>query len=152
MNNGNIMDAYRVGVYSGLIKGRRPFALALIDGGEKYTDLCGKIEFFTTPLGVLVRVRIYGLPSKRHGVPSVYNLCVSGEDILCGSGCGNQKRRMCAIMPVVYEMNGSAECEMLTGRLLPSELSGKRIALYDRINGCPKKFSSSIANGKITSL
>ena len=55
-------------------------------------------------------------------------------------------------MPVVYEKNGSAECEMLTGKLLPSELIGKRISLYDRINGCPENIADSIANGKIAPI
>ena len=137
-------------VYAFLYKNRTPFARAALFGENEGSEcVCGSIEFFSTPLGILVHAELCGLPSRKK--TGVYHFCVReiGKSE-CASTC--QRRSLCALMPVAYEKDGKAECTVLTRRILPSDLVGKRISVYERRRGCPKDEALAIAIGNIECL
>ncbi len=138
-------------IYAFLYKERTPFARAKLCGSEKTSSIRGSVEFFTTPLGVLVHAELCGLPKRRK--TGVYNFCVrSGEQTECIRASVGDKRSFCAVMPVAYEKDGCADCSVVTRKIVPSDLVGKRIAVYERRLGCPKDESSAVAVGNIAYL
>ena len=135
-------------VYAFLYKNRTPFAKASLLG-EAESDgerVCGSIEFFATPLGILVHAELCGLPKRVK--TGVYHFCVREADKAACSGKCN-RRSLCGIMPVAYEKDGRADCTVLTRRISPSDLEGKRIAVYERRRGCPSDEQLAVAVGNV---
>ena len=135
-------------VYAFLYKNRTPFAKATLIGTQKGNNesAYGIVEFFSTPLGILVHAELCALPKQRK--MGVYNFCVRDiEKSECGGNCN--KRSLCRLMPIAYEKDGKADCSILTRRISPSDLIGKRISVYERRRGCPKEASLAIVSGDI---
>ena len=135
-------------VYTFLYKDRTPFAKAELIGKDKANEVCGCVEFFTTPLGVLVHAKLCGLPKRRKA--GVYNFCVcASERNECIYSNEDDKRSICTVMPVAYEREGCADCSSVTRRISPSDLVCKKIVGYERRLGCPKDEVCAIASGNI---
>lgn len=135
-------------VYAFLYKDRTPFAKAELIGTDKTEGVSGCVEFFTTPLGVLIHAKLCGLPERRKS--GVYNFCVrasAGNECIYSSI--GDKRSLCTVMPVAYERGGCADSSSVTRRIAPSDLVSKRIVVYERRLGCPKDELCAIATGNI---
>ena len=135
-------------IYAFLYKDRTPFAKAELVGTDKSAEVWGCVEFFTTPLGVLIHARLSGLPKRRK--TGVYNFCVrasAGNECICSSI--GDKRSLCTVMPVVYERGGRVDSSSVTRRIAPSDLVSKKIVVYERRFGCPKDELCAIASGNI---
>ena len=135
-------------VYAFLYKDRTPFARAELVGADKESEACGCVEFFTTPLGVLIHAKLCGLPKRRK--TGIYNFCVRAcERNECIYSTEGDKRSLCTVMPVAYEKEGCADCSSVTRRITPSDLVFKKIVVYERRLGCPKDEFCAIASGNI---
>ena len=139
------------GAYASLRNGRRPFAFAELIGGIFSYNTNGRIEFFMTPLGMLVYAKFGGLPkSICREKQAVYNFCIRGENGYCEKAGLHTKCSPCFMMPSVYEKDGYAECGALTRRIRECDLLGKTVILYDKKGGCPCNACESIAYGRIS--
>lgn len=137
-------------VYAFLYKDRTPFASASLCGEGENGSVRGCVSFYDTPLGVLVRAELCGLTKKGLGKRKAYNFCVRDEgQTACQCASRGDKRSLCAVMPTAYEKEGRAVCATVTRRIKPTELVGKRIAVYEKRNGCPSKSGSAVAVGGV---
>lgn len=137
-------------VYAFLYKERTPFAKACLFGSDEKRNSCGSVSFYTTPLGVLIRAELTGLPKSPFKKKKAYSFCIrDAKQSSCQCADLGVKRYLCVSMPTAYEKNGMAECVMVTRRLAPSELVEKSVFVYERACGCPKKPSDAVAFGEI---
>lgn len=136
-----------------LCRGRRPFASAEIVGGEEFPQINGRVDFYLTPLGVLICADINGLPIREESSQRAvaYNFCINGDSAQKCNHCRNTKAS-CRVMPTVYEKNGSAWCSVLTKKISPSDIMGKTIAVHERSAECLSEnfVPNGIAYGNIT--
>jgi hypothetical protein len=137
-------------IYAFLYKERTPFAMASLLGNGENVGVRGSVSFYETPLGVLVRAELCGLSKRAFGKRRAYNFCVRDEkQSECRCASLGDKRSLCAIMPTAYEKEGRADCAIVTRRIKPSELVGKKIVVYEKRNGCPKDIESAVAFGGV---
>ena len=137
------------GVYSELCRGRRPFAVAELHGGARCPSVQGRVSFYATPAGVLVSAKLSGLPGRAGSGQgaAVFGVCLeSEEEVTCG-GCP----RLCTVLPPLYERNGCAWYTVVTGRLAPSDLTGRRVILRERTARCAEGCGREIAAGRAVS-
>ncbi len=125
-------------LHSSLCQGRTPFAVAELHGKEKYSSIRGRVDFYSTPAGVLVSAKISGLPSKTgtHCKSAVYGLCLEeyGEHERKNEK-KHIKKSLSSVMPPLYERDGKAWCSVVTGKLLPSELCKKSVRIWEGTMG-----------------
>ena len=114
-------------------RGRRPFARARLEGKEQGGGVSGNVSFYYTPLGMLVCVAIGGLKKDR----GVYTLSLSSCD-------GGRRTDMRCAVPPLYARGGYAWCSVLTGKLLPSEVS-ECTALIKELGG----HTNTVASGRV---
>ena len=136
-------------VYAFLYKDRAPFASARLCGEGENAGVCGGVSFYETPLGVLVRAELCGLKKQVLRKKRAYNFCVRDERTKeCLS---KDNRSLCTAMPTAYEKDGCFECVLVTRRISPSDLVGKKVVVYECSRGCPKSISDAVAYGRIES-
>jgi hypothetical protein len=115
-------------------RGRRPFARALLKGTEENLGASGTVSFYYTPLGMLVCVTLRDLNRER----GVYTLTLSETD-------GEERNVRCAVPPL-YARDGCAWCSALTGKLLPSEVSGRTVVIREL-----GAYAETVAVGRVQS-
>lgn len=149
------------GAHEVLCKGRLPFANANLTGEDGFPSVCGSVEFYSTPMGVLICAQVRGLPcdTVQGKKPKAYGICLGNstsserrEQAFCtGHLYLGKHRAPCTAMPTLYEKNGSLWCSVMTGRITPADLAGKMIRVHESTGSCPMIDHSlrQIARGEI---
>ena len=120
-----------------LCLGRTPLATAMLKGTVEGAPIEGRVDCYGTPAGVRISVTVGGLPKGMNNGFSVYRLCVEKEE----------GHFLCAVIPPLYEKNGTAWCSVITRKLVPSELIGKRLSVRVWRSGCDCREGRSLAEG-----
>ena len=118
---------------------RCPAAEAIVRGGEKYPNLCGKVRFFNTCDGTIVETEFFGLP--RDGFFALH--------IHEGNDCGGTAEEPFAVagkhlnltssehpfhtgdLPPVLGCNGYSWSAVFTGRFRPSQVRGRVVIIHE---------------------
>lgn len=124
--------------------GRGATAAALIKGSEKYCEINGRVLFYRTRDGVIVRAEINGLPAGDKCCDSP----IFAFHIHCGSMCtgnmndpfadadGHYNPNNClhpqhaGDMPPLFGVNGKAFSIFLTNRFCVQDIIGKTIIIH----------------------
>ncbi len=123
--------------YESLIRDRFPCAISkiFIQGEEHHI---GKIEFFSTPAGTVMRAGISSIP---HSGEKYEPLFLE----ICDKDTESCEERMYKIrskkLPPIFVKNGKGDVTFLTSRLSAADLIGRRLLL--------KKNGEKIASGNI---
>lgn len=125
---------------------RRADAVAYIKGSEKYKNIFGKVLFYSTTSGVLVRAEITGLPKGN----DVCNNPIFAFHIHNGTECsgnsedafananGHYNPNNCphpyhsGDLPPLFTVKGKAFLCFLTDRFTVSEIIGKAIIIHNK--------------------
>ena len=137
------------GLYDHVCWGRRPFAVAELRGNDGYPSVRGRVWFYATPAGVLISADLSGLPDtaeQNERMGAAFRVCLESEK---GRSCHTP--RLCSLIPPLYGRNGSAWCEVVTGKLSPSDLNDCRVILRTRAERCAQACGSAIATGRVVS-
>lgn len=124
---------------------RRPKAMAVVRGGEKYPGICGRVVFYSTDSAVIVRAEIVGLPKGNEACDhSVYafhihegTMCGDGDDAFAATGghfnpAGCPHPYHAGDLPPLFAANGKALLAFLTDRLTVPEILGRAVIIHDR--------------------
>jgi len=135
----------RGGAYSNLLCGRRPFAKADIKGSAQYPSIVGTVEFFSTPMGVVVSAEVSGLPydSEAKCTPQIYGFhihnagrCTGTPDEPFSDAGGHFNPEDCphpahaGDMPNLFGNRGYAWSAFLTDRLSPEDIMGRAVIIH----------------------
>ena len=123
---------------------RRADAVAFINGSEDYRDIHGRVLFFTTDCGVIVRAEVLGLPLGNKPCENpifAFHIqdggkCEGNEtDAFADAGmhynpynCPHPNHA--GDLPALFGANGKAFCVFLTDRFSVSEILGKAIIIH----------------------
>lgn len=123
---------------------RRPSAVALVTGSDKYPDIYGRVYFYTLPVGVVVRAEIRGLPIKTGACKESF----LGFHIHAGSECSGNATDTFANtlahynpedcmhpyhagdLPPLFSANGRALSVFLTDKFTVNEILGKTVIIH----------------------
>lgn len=133
------------GVYSGLLCGRRPFAMARIFGSGDYPDVKGEVYFFATPAGVVVSAEVSGLPydAEKKCRAEIYGFhihnagkCTGTAEAPFSDAGAHFDKNDCphpahsGDLPPLFGNRGYAWCAFLTDRLSPEDLMGRSVIIH----------------------
>ncbi|MBO5845744.1 MAG: superoxide dismutase family protein [Clostridia bacterium] len=131
--------------YSSLLSGRRPFARAELRGSAEYKDIAGTVDFFATPLGIVVSTQVSGLPYDREEPcsPQIYGFHIHNAGRCTGSAespfedaGAHFDKRGCAHpshsgdLPPLFGNRGYAWSAVLTDRLSPEDVMGRSVIVH----------------------
>ena len=137
--------ASKAGTYSKLLSGRSPFARAEVAGSSRYPEIKGKVEFFSTPVGVVVCTEISGLPYGKETPPHsqiygmhIHNMgkCTGADDEPfsdAGShfdNTGGEHPYHSGDLPSLFGNDGYAWGAVLTNRFLPEDVMGRSVIIH----------------------
>ena len=138
-------SAQNAGVYSRLLGGRRPFARAALSGSALYPQVRGSVEFYATPIGVVVCTEISGLPYEA-GMPcssQIYGMhihntgtCTGGVDEPFSDAGAHFDKGMCehpyhaGDLPTLFGNEGYAWSAVLTNRFSPEDIMGRSVIVH----------------------
>ena len=123
---------------------RKPDAAAEMKGGSKYPDISGEVYFYQKKDGVLVSVKIYGLPNEAGKCKNR----VFGFHIHSGNSCSGNKDDEFADalshynpddcrhpehagdLPPLFGNDGNAEMSFMTNRFNIQEIIGKTVIIH----------------------
>ena len=144
------------GAYEILCRGRVPFAKVEMRGNESHPSVFGTVDFYSTPVGVLVHAHVCGLPCKEKSQnrARAYRFCLYGQKEACASReefvIPTKDHLLCNVLPTVYEKDGTLWCSVLTGRILPVDLFGKVMSIYESGNSPTSRESvGEVASGMV---
>lgn len=131
------------GAYGFLCRGRSPFAIARLCGEENDSEVRGEVSFYSTPVGVLIHAHVSGLEegAETGQTQNTYGLCLCDniqEPCYARKKDGSGQRGngyysgICSAMPALYEKSGQAWCSVLTGKISPADLSGRKLTVHMR--------------------
>lgn len=148
----------------------RPQAETVIRGSKDYPDIRGKVSFYNTRGGVLVRAEITGLPKGYTDCDSPIfafhihsgNACAGNSTDLFADAKGHYNPYDCmhpyhaGDLPPLFSANGNAVLEVLTDRFTIPQIIGKTVIIHDHIDDFTTQPSGGagqkIACGVIKSL
>ena len=124
----------------------RPQAVAHMRGSDAYPDICGTVQLFQTPCGVLVRAEICGLPHENGPCSGrvfgfhIHEGCSCAGDMsdpFSGAmahynPCGCEHPQHAGDLPPLFENCGCAFSVVLTNRFRVSEVIGKTVIIHAR--------------------
>ena len=131
--------------YSKLLDGRRPFAHADISGSFAYPKINGGVDFFSTPLGVVVCTEVSGLPydkEVRAGAQiyaqHIHNAgkCTGGADTPFSEAgehfdkSGYPHPYHSGDLPSLFGNRGYAWSAVLTNRFSPEDIIGRSVIIH----------------------
>ncbi len=132
--------------YSMIIGDRSAFAYSELYLTEESNKHCGKAEFFSTPVGVVISLEVSGLPDNENknncGKYKIYEMRISKDYF--AYRC-EEKRSI----PPIFSKDGFAWSTYLSDKITPREIIGKEISLMCVKKG--KKKAENIACGIIKS-
>ena len=164
-------SASNKGAYSKLLSGRAPFARAELSGSVKYPKIRGTVEFFATPMGVVVCTDVSGLPydedtprrSQIYGM-HIHNTgkCTgTGEEPFSDAGphfdmSGGEHPYHSGDLPPLFGNDGYAWGSVLTNRFSPEDIMGRAVIIHrdadDMISQPAGASGERIACGIITRI
>lgn len=133
------------GAYSRLLLGRHPFARAELSGSLAYADIRGTVEFFSTPLGVVVCTEVSGLPYDKDACTAsqIYGMhihntgkCTGGEGAPFSDAgehfdtSGLPHPYHSGDLPTLFGNNGYAWGAVLTNRFTPEDIIGRAVIIH----------------------
>ena len=133
------------GVYSKLLSGRSPFAKAELSGSMKYPKIKGMVEFFSTPMGVVVCTDVSGLPYDKDtpGSSQIYGMHIhntgkctgSTEEPFSDAGAhfdksGSEHPYHSGDLPPLFGNDGYAWGAVLTNRFAPEDIMGRSVIIH----------------------
>ena len=132
------------GAYAGLICGRVPFAKADIKGSAEYPAINGIVNFFSTPVGIVVNAEIFNLPyNKENGRSQIYGFHIhnigrctgSGDEPFSDAGShfdnrGSEHPYHSGDLPPLFGNGGYAWSATLTDRFAPEDILGRSIIIH----------------------
>ena len=148
--------ASRGGAYAKLLSGRYPFAAAKLKGASKYPNIEGSIEFFSTPVGVVVCTEVSGLvPDNETRASRIYGVYIHNTGKCTGESEGSPSERAeysyaLGELPSLFANNGYAWGAVLTGRFTPEDIMGRVVVLRGYADA--DAFGESVACGHITRI
>ena len=130
--------------YATLIRDRRPSAMARIIGSPAHASLRGEVEFYVTPLGILVSAEVRGLPHRVAGRPHVFGFHIH-EGGLCSGDAGDPFANAgghynptrvphpwhAGDLPPLFGNDGYAWMAVLTNRFRLSDILGRTVIVHD---------------------
>ena len=146
---------------------RKSDAAAEIKGSEDYPEVVGKVWFYQTEWGVLVKTEVWGLPKSgcgcRDGVFGYHihsgGECSGNKEDAFADAKGHYSSNNCAHpyhsgdMPPLFGNNGYAFSVFLSGRFRVCEVTGRTVIIHlhpDDFHSQPSGDSGAkIACGKI---
>ena len=135
----------RGGAYIGLIGGRRPFARAEISGSIEYPSIKGGVDFYATPVGIVVCAEVSGLPYEpdKKCASQIYGLhihnvgrCTGSSDDPFGDAGEHFDKSGCAHpndsgdLPPLFGNHGYAWCAVLTDRFSSEDVIGRSVIVH----------------------
>ena len=128
-----------------MLQRNRPFAKAVVRGGESCPQICGEVLFFRSGDAVKVRADISGLPdscSGFHGFHIHEGDSCSGKDFSETGGHFDPDDKQHPMhpgdMPPLFGNNGRAVSIFLTNRFTVDDVIGKAIIIH----GSPDDFTT----------
>ena len=134
---------------------KKPHAFATVKGSLDYPDIRGKVEFYQTKKGVIVRAEISGLPVAQEGCREpIFAFHIHGGSRCSGTlddpfrdtgshynpdGCPHPYHA--GDMPPLFGNNSYAFLSFLTNRFTAKELVGKTVLIHSS----PDDFTSQPA-------
>ncbi len=123
---------------------KRPYAFARMKGSDDYPQIDGSVYFYKAESGVLVSVRLRGLPKKDTVCQSpIFAIhihsggsCTGNSDDPFADALTHYNPDDCAHpyhagdLPPVFGVNGLGFYAVLTDRFSPEEIIGKTIILH----------------------
>lgn len=131
--------------YSSLLSGRRPFARAELKGSSEYPAIVGTVDFFATPLGVVVSTQVSGLPydSEAPCAPQIYGFHIhnagkctgTAQEPFSDAGAHYDKRGCThpshsGDLPPLFGNQGYAWGAVLTDRFFPEDIMGRSVIVH----------------------
>lgn len=131
--------------YSSLLSGRRPFAHADLRGSSEHPNIKGTVDFFATPLGVVVSTQVSGLPYDKDDpcAPQIYGFHIHNAGKCTGSaeapfedagahfdkhGCAHPAHS--GDLPPLFGNQGYAWSAVLTDRFFPEDVMGRSVIVH----------------------
>lgn len=135
----------KTGSYSSLLRGRRPFARAELRGSAEYPTINGTVEFYSTPMGVVVSAEVRDLPYDKDSPcsPQIYGFHIHNAGKCTGtveepfseagshfskSNCPHPSHS--GDLPPLFGNQGYAWCAFLTGRFSPEDIMGRSVIVH----------------------
>ncbi|NLT64781.1 MAG: superoxide dismutase family protein [Clostridiales bacterium] len=126
------------------IRCRRPDAVAIVSGSDKYPDLHGLISFCQTDMGVIVTSEVWGLPDPEENcVKPVFAMHIhsgtsctgNAEDPFADAGQhynpgGCEHPSHAGDLPPLFSNNGMAWSSVLTNRFTVQSVLGKTVIIH----------------------
>lgn len=123
---------------------RHPYAVALLQGSERYPNIHGQVMFYNASGGVIVRAEVVGLPTatEQCKVPIFAfhihsgDSCTGNEYDLFSDADGHYNPESCphpyhaGDLPPLFGVNGNAFTVFLTDRFTVSEIIGRTVILH----------------------
>ena len=127
------------------MKIKHPAAHARLTGSKDAAGLTGVVKFYQQPGGIIVEVRVHGLPENQAGMYGFHihegNAC-SGTDFSATGGHFNPKYlphpRHAGDLPSLLSCNGKAYMQVLTDRFSIRDILGRTVVIH----GMPDDFRS----------
>lgn len=121
-------------------------AVAVINGSEKYPDIRGRVLFYPTNKGIMVRAEISGLPKSEKPCKSpifafhIHNgtSCTGNLKDPFADADGHYNPKNCphpyhaGDLPPLFSANGRAVLWVLTDRFIIPEIIGKAVVIHLR--------------------
>lgn len=131
------------GIISSIIRDRSPSAYAKISGSNEHKNLNGTVNFYVTPIGVVVSAEINGLPHGAGSGPQIFGFhihegysCTGTEtDPFSAAGAHFSKVQAkhpfhSGDLPPLFGNNGYAWYAVLTDRFSISDIIGRTVIVH----------------------
>lgn len=142
-----------------------PYAIAIINGSEKYNNVKGRVNLYNIKNGTLFKIEIEGLPSESKNNFFGFHIhegaeCKTQENILDFEVAGehfnpeNDKHpNHIGDLPMIYSNNGYSYMQFYTNRFTPNIVVGRTLIIHkemdDLITDPAGNSGERIACGKI---
>ena len=119
--------------------GTHPKAIARVQGGKDYPQICGNVRFFQHRDGLIVEAEIWGLPRTKTGFFAFHihegGSC-TGEDFSDTGGHynpdGTPHPDHRGDLPPLFSNQGKAYMKVFTDRLCIGEVMGKTVIIHSQ--------------------
>lgn len=111
-----------IGRYGNLLCGRQPFSRADLSGAEKSDGVSGRVEFFSTPAGIVISSEVFDLPYSHSGriCRQRYDMRIEGLDF----------ESRCERLPSLFGNCGYAWGVTVTDAFSTEEIIGRSFSIY----------------------
>ena len=131
------------GVLSSIIRDRSPSAYAQINGSEEYRDINGTVNFYVTPIGVIVSAEVNGLPHGAGSGSQIFGFhihegfsCMGSENEPFSHAGGHYSKVSAGHpfhsgdLPPLFGNDGYAWYAVLTDRFSIEDIIGRTVIIH----------------------